>query len=67
MSQEEIYNFLKKAKKPMNLREISLHLKLGRTAISSNLRRLLRWGDIKFIQKRTKNTKNILSKFFYVK
>lgn len=48
MSQERVYNLLKKNKKPMCYNEISKKLKLAQSVCCRNLKDLTKWGDIKY-------------------
>lgn len=58
MSQEQVYNLLKKSKKPMAQYEIYKKLGLAQSVCSKNLKDLLKWKDITYKIVRIKLNKN---------
>ncbi len=64
MTQEEVLNFIKKSKKQVNCKDIFEHFKKSQSAISSNLLKLIKQGNIFYIEKRQEG---ILKRYYYAR
>lgn len=50
MSQSDIYNLLKKSKAPMSRKEISIATSIREEVVSARLRKMLIYGEVKYIE-----------------
>lgn len=59
MSQEDIYNLLKKTKKTYTSKELSHIFGIASDTINVNLNKLIKWGFIKVIKSRDESNRII--------
>jgi len=61
MSQQEILEYLKKKKKPVDMQELIVNIPANRASISKNCRKLRNSKEVKYKKKKEKS----YEKFFY--
>jgi len=61
MTQEEIINYLKKRKKPVDMKELLINIPANRASISRGCKQLRKAREVKFVKKRIKS----YEKFMY--
>ena len=59
MTQSEVYNLLKKTKEWMTVKEIARELNIGDSAVSMNLRKLFKYGEINVKETKAKGKPRI--------